>query len=251
MKKIIVANWKMNPASLDEAKRLATAYKKAMAGARNIELIVCPPFPYLEVIKSLSGQVIKTGAQDCFWQAEGGAYTGETSPAMLKNIGCEYVIIGHSERRKYFEENDGLVNKKTKAALAAGLKPILCVGDQNRSASDDRNEIRQQLKIGLAGVKKNEAMKVSVVYEPIWAVSSQEGIVVSPEEVGNAKAFIKNVLTEIFDKATSQKIKILYGGSVDEKNINDFIAHADIDGFLVGQASLKAESFVKIISACV
>ncbi|MDO8663925.1 MAG: triose-phosphate isomerase [Candidatus Wildermuthbacteria bacterium] len=223
MSKLIVANWKCNPSTLEGAKLLFDSVASGTKDIKNSEVVICPPLVYLSVLKA-------NGAQDCFWE-KGGAYTGEISPEMLKNLGCQYVILGHSERRKFLGETDEMINKKVKAALSAGLKPILCVGNS------------KQLKNGLKGIE-NWKLKIEnlvVAYEPVWAISTTKGgSPATVENVLNGAAFIKEAVEEA---------RIIYGGSVDSKNVNGYILKAKMDGVLVGQASLDSKEFIKIIEA--
>lgn len=221
VKKIIVANWKMNPRTLKEAEDLC----RASAGA-----IICPPFVYLEALSKIASDV-SLGAQDCHWEDEG-AFTGEVSPKMLKNLGVKYVIVGHSERRWIFGETDEMINKKLKAVLRNEMMPILAVGEKNKG--DDRKEILTfQLKTDLDGV---DPAKIIIAYEPVWAIGAGEAE--TPEQAIEAVKIIKSVISER---------PVLYGGSVDSKNVGDFISRPEIAGVLVGGASVDKEEFKKII----
>lgn len=246
MKPLIVANWKMNPNTLEEAKELFISIGKRIKETPKVDVVICPPFVYLSTLnpKELSND-LNLGGQDCFWE-EKGAFTGEISPTMLSNLGCKYVILGHSERRINLKENDVMINKKIKAVLRAGLKVIFCVGGKSKNMKEPLN----QLKKGLAGLKK-QAFKVSdliVVYEPSYAISTMSGgKAISPEEVIVGMISIKKILTQVFGKELSSQIKILYGASVNSGNARDFITKSKVDGLIVGGASLNAEEFLKIL----
>jgi len=221
MKKIIIANWKCNPPTLAEAKELFNQVKKTNA-------IICAPFAYLAELKSDN-----LCAQNCLWE-EKGPYTGEVSPKMLKDLGVKYVIIGHSERRIHFQETDEMINKKLKAALNAGLIPILCIGE--RGGGDANQIVESQLKSDLDGISEKETEKIIVAYEPVWAISTSGGEICSPEHAKKMLDFIKQKFNG----------KIIYGGSVDSKIINDYLK-VGYEGALVGGASLKPDEFVNTV----
>jgi len=216
MKPLIVANWKMNPQTLVEAKRLFDSVKKGTRKVGDVEVIICPPFVYLPILKA-------NGAQDCFWE-EKGAFTGEVSPPTLKNLGCQYVIIGHSERRRYFEEPDEMMNKKIKAALKVGLKPILCI------------EKISQIKKGIKGITKKDFKKIILAYEPAWAIGT--GKACGIPEVRKKNLSIRKIL---------KRNILLYGGSVNSQNARDFIKKAKFQGLLIGGASLDPKEFIAIV----
>jgi triosephosphate isomerase len=189
---------------------------------------------------------IALGAQDVHWEKEG-AFTGEISAPMLKNIGCEYVIIGHSERRQYFEETNATVNRKVKAALAEGLKPIVCVGEkiEERRAGKTFDVIADHVENSLAGLSKEDMQKTVIAYEPVWAIGT--GVNATDEQAEEAHKYIRDLLKKIYDSATAAEVRIQYGGSVKPDNIKGIISQPDVDGALVGGASLKAESFIQIV----
>ena len=218
MNKIIIANWKSNPTNLIEAKKLFNEVKETKA-------VICPPFPYLSVFKYKF-----LCAQDCHWELSG-AFTGEVSAPMLKDLGVKHVIIGHSERRKYFKETDEIINKKLKAALKVGLRPILCVGE-NKSQEVER-VINNQLKKDLKGIAKKDLKKIIIAYEPVWAIGT--GNFCSVDKANKVREFIKEKLDN----------KILYGGSVNSKIAKGYLK-IGFDGLLIGNASLDAEEFRKI-----
>ncbi|PIP24424.1 MAG: triose-phosphate isomerase [Candidatus Nealsonbacteria bacterium CG02_land_8_20_14_3_00_37_10] len=243
MKLLVVANWKCNPTNLQEAKKLFNSVERRVKEIQKVEVVICPPFVYLSNIQHLKSN-IQLGAQDCFWE-EKGAFTGEISPAMLKDLGVDYVIIGHSERRKYLKETDEMVNKKLRAVLKAGLKAILCVGSIQRGKNGER-EMSRQLEKALFGVKKSDLENIVFTYEPIWAISTTRGsAVATPENTKEGAIFIRKTLFKLFNN--SPQIKIIYGGSVDGSNIRGFIERAEMDGVLIGAASLKAEDFIAAV----
>ena len=225
MKLLVVANWKCNPASFKEAQDIFKEIKKE-AGLTKTEVVVCPPFVYLPVI----GKGLVLGAQDVFWEnppTGGGAYTGEISPAMLKNAGCRYVIVGHSERRRLFKETDEMTNKKVRAVLAKKMKPILCI---------DRFS---QLKGGIKDLSSDDLKNLAVAFEPLSAIGTGK-----PYLVGKAGKMYSGI-REIVGKDT----RILYGGSVNSQNAADYVKRAGFQGLLVGGASLKPREFIGIIKA--
>lgn len=241
-KPLIAANWKMNPVSLQEAKRSFEIIKKEVKNNRKTEAVVCAPFVFLSVLKP--NNIIKTGAQDCFL-GERGPFTGEISPKQLKELGVEYVILGHSERRKYLGESTELVNQKIIAALEAGLKVIFCVGSQTKKPN---KEIEYQLKKGLKNIKEADFLKLTLVYEPIWAIStSKNKEVATPKEALQGGFYMRKVLSKIFNEKIASGARIIYGGSVDSKNIKGFLKEGEMTGGLVGAASLDPYEFVRII----
>jgi len=241
MKPLLVANWKCNPNTLKEARHLFNFVKRASKKNKKIEVVICPPFIYLSLFKGVKTN-IKLGAQDVFWE-KGGAFTGEISPLMLKDLKCKYVIVGHSERRRYFKETDETVNKKLKAVIEAGLTPILCVGEtkEQRNRGETEKVLRKQIQNGLKGISKSKIQnsKLCIAYEPIWAIGT--GNACGIKEAKKVLLFIK--------KRLSFKNRILYGGSVNSKNSADYIKKANFQGLLVGGASLDAKEFIKIVKA--
>ncbi len=237
--KILIANWKMNPQGLKGAKDLFNLVVQKSKKFKKTEIVICPPFCYLPIFASEKS--LKLGGQDIFWEMQG-AYTGEISGKMLKDIGCQYVIIGHSERRRYFGEDDKIVNLKLKAALGAGLEPIFCVGEENDQEMGQILE--QQIKSGLEGIGKNQLKEIIIAYEPVWAIGT--GNACLPENALSAVLLIKKIITSLYGRFLAERIIILYGGSVDSKNAADYIKESQTQGFLVGGASLDAEEFVKI-----
>ena len=247
-KKIICGNWKMNPRSLKEAERLFSDTAKNIFDIKKTEIVLCLPFLYLEKVKKISKKII-LGAQDDF-PGDIGAFTGEISAEMLYNLGVRYVILGHSERRA-LGEVDIDINKKIKSSLAMGLRPVLCVGESARNDNHDYfNLIKTQLEICLEGVSKNSAKKIIIAYEPIWAISStKDRKDATANDSSEMAIFIRRVLFTKFGKDASN-VKILYGGSVSEKNAEDFLKDGGVDGLLVGRASLDAKKFSQIVKIC-
>jgi triosephosphate isomerase len=247
MKKLIIANWKMNPQSVKEVEGLFKSVMNGVKTAKNTQVVVCPPFPYLYIAKKFKSQKVVLGAQDVF-QESAGAHTGEVSAGMLANLGVKYVIIGHSDRRAQGDTNH-IVSQKVMNALKEGMKPLLCVGEQSR---DEHGVylafIQTQLHECLAGVSKAQIQNVIIAYEPIWSISttpnSQED---TPADCLEMTIFIRKVLSDMCGASTAKDIYILYGGSVNEKNFSDFIIHGGADGLLVGRASLDVKKFNKII----
>ena len=243
MKKLIAANWKMNK-TVDESLSYIRKFKGLIKDADGVEVLLCPPFIALHSVGSQTKITkIKLGAQNMHHE-EKGAYTGETSPNMLKDIGCEYVILGHSERRQYFNETDELINKKVLSALEHRLKPILCVGEtlEERNAKKTSKVIRKQLVEGLKDVGANHFNNIVIAYEPKWAIGT--GKTPSLDEIEIVHELIKNILKETF----SASARILYGGSVNEKNAEDIMKLPGVNGGLIGGASLDAGKFSQIIN---
>lgn len=247
MKPIIFANLKCNPKTLSEIK---TFFEAVIAGAGElldrVEVVICPPFPYLEAIKSLSNSVIKVGAQNCFWEQEG-PFTGEISPMMLKDVGCEYVFIDHSERKIIFSENEMMANQKLKAALAAGLTPVLFFGELELTTKEiAEKEILRQLELLLKDIAIDSFDKIIFAYEPVFSVSSFGGRKLTPGELKDKVVFIRDYFNNQFKK----EIRLIYGGSVDGDNIKDYL-ESGVEGGVPGRASLKAETLLAIIRVCI
>jgi len=249
MKPLIIANWKMNPQALAEAKELFISVKRGVKNIRNVEVVICPPFPYLSIINNQLS-LIQLGAQDCFWEnppAGGGAFTGEVSPVMLKDLGCKYVIVGHSERRRYFGETDEMINKKLKAVLKVKLKPILCIGEtkKQKEKGEAQSVLKSQLKKGLEKVSKKEIQNIIIAYEPIWAIGTGKSC--DTNTAMSMSLLIKKIIGQLYSRGALKNLKILYGGSVDSKNVKGFIKEAQIEGVLVGGASLDAKEFIQLV----
>lgn len=244
-KAVIAGNWKMFK-TVREAVALISDLKKNLSRTDDREIIVAPPFTALTfVAQELKGSFIKLSAQDCFWEKEG-AYTGEVSSVMLKDAGCSHVIIGHSERRQYFGETDDTVNKKVKAALGAGIIPIICIGETlgEREAEKTFTVIERQLKGGMNTLPINDSQRFIIAYEPVWAIGT--GKTATSEQAEEVHAFIRGLLEKVYNRSAAHGIRILYGGSVKPENIDVLMAKPDIDGSLVGGASLKADTFTRI-----
>lgn len=247
---VIAGNWKMN-ATLAEAKELVTAIVRASLSLAEAEIIVAPPFTALaEVGKVLQGSPVQMAAQNLFWE-DWGAFTGEIAAPMLKDVGCQYVIIGHSERRQLFGETDEAVHKKIKAALRHQLIPIVCVGEtlEERQRGETVLRVEAQLEEGLAGFTAEELASILIAYEPVWAIGT--GMTASPEQAQEVHAFIREKLAARSGKERASCAIILYGGSVKPANAFTLMSEKDIDGFLVGGASLEARSFVQIIEEAI
>jgi triosephosphate isomerase len=245
-KPIIVGNWKMNKLT-SEAVELAREVKNRVGTIADKEIVLCPPFTVLSSVKQvIEDSSLKLGAQNMHWEVRG-AYTGEVSPMMLKDIGCSYVIIGHSERRRYFGETNETVNKKTRIAFSTGLIPIVCVGEtlREREKGETLRVIEEQVKAGLSGLTREESKGLVVAYEPVWAIGT--GKTATLDQAEQAQRFIRKLLVQMFGEENAQEIRILYGGSIDPGNISTLMSCENVDGGLVGGASLNVESFVKIV----
>ncbi|MGP0065801.1 MAG: triose-phosphate isomerase [Isosphaeraceae bacterium] len=246
---LIAGNWKMNPPTRSEAIALAEAVKVGVGSAADVHAIVCPPSVYLNAVDGiLEGSPIGLAAQNMHWEP-GGAFTGELSGAMLVDAGCTHVILGHSERRHGMGETDAQVNAKLKAALAARLIPIVCIGETKEERQGDRTEavLEAQLTGSLAGLSPEQMAGTVLAYEPVWAIGT--GLTATPEQAQSAHAFIRGRLAEQFGEATAARVVVQYGGSVKPDNAADLLARPDIDGALIGGASLKANDFLAIFRA--
>jgi triosephosphate isomerase len=246
-KTVIAGNWKMNN-DLAQSEKLIVELKNLLQNEKpNCDVIVCPPFTSLsEASKLLNGSQIKLGAQNMHFE-ENGAFTGEISASMLKSVGCEYVILGHSERRAIFGESNELINKKIKKALAAGLKPIFCVGEllEERETGITNDVIKKQVLLGLAGITEAEMKNIIVAYEPVWAIGT--GKTASPAQAQEVHEFIRDLIEIDYSLEIANDVTIQYGGSVKPDNAKELLSQKDIDGALVGGACLKADSFLGII----
>ena len=245
-KPIIGGNWKMNK-TLKEAIDLAEELVLSLKDYDPVEVVIFPPFTCLhEVHKIVEGTSIRLGAQNMFWE-EKGAYTGEISPSMLVDVGCSYVILGHSERRNYFKETDAEINKKIKAALKFDLTPVVCVGEklEERKKGLAEKVVESQLKGCFSGLDPSQIERVVIAYEPVWAIGTGE--TATPEQAQKIHEFIRKVLRELAGEKVANSVRVKYGGSVKPDNIKDLMAEEDIDGALVGGASLNLDSFIKIV----
>jgi triosephosphate isomerase len=249
-KKIIAGNWKMNN-NLSETTDLINGIKAALPSSQSEKtiVIICPPYTSLETAQRLlSGSFIKLGAQDVSLY-DSGAYTGEVSLSMLKSVGCSYVIVGHSERRQYHQETNEIINQKAKKVLAGGLIPIICIGETlaEREKNITNQVLTAQTKGVLSGIPAADVERSIIAYEPVWAIGT--GKTATKEQAEEAHQVIRNVITQLYSSATSEKVVIQYGGSVKADNAKELLSQTNIDGALVGGACLKADSFASIINA--
>ena len=243
---VIAGNWKMNK-TVGEAVDLVRQLKDLIAKVEGVEVIVAPPFTALHAVREESkGSLIRLAAQNLYWE-EKGAFTGEVSPSMIREVGCEFVIIGHSERRQLFGETDESVNRRIRAALGQGLKPIFCIGEtlKEREGEKTFSVIETQVKGGLKDLGEKEVLTITIAYEPVWAIGT--GKTATPQQAQEVHRFIRETLGKRSSKDTAEKTRIQYGGSVTPENIKGLMEQPDIDGALVGGASLKADSFARIV----
>lgn len=245
-KPMIAGNWKLHK-TVAESLELVQGLKNKLSDVTDADIVVAPVFTALgKVSETLAGSNIAVAAQNCYPEKTG-AFTGEVSPFLLKDVGCRYVIVGHSERRQLFGETDALINRKIKSLLSEGLRPIFCIGETlaERESGQMFEVLTEQLREGLAGISATDMQNAVVAYEPVWAIGT--GKTASNEQAEEAHAFIRGLLQGIFDEAMAAGTRILYGGSVKPDNVDGLMAQEDIDGTLVGGASLKAEDFVRIV----
>ncbi|MCL6566017.1 MAG: triose-phosphate isomerase [Acidobacteriia bacterium] len=244
---VIAGNWKMHKTQA-ETRAFFDRFRPLVAGVQHCEIVIAPTFTSLSAaVESSRGTAIAIGAQDVHWESQG-AFTGEVSAAMLVEAGCRYVIVGHSERRQYFGETDEWVFRKTRAALAAGLLPIVCVGETlpQRETGQTEAVLERQFRLGLAALTAEEFSRIILAYEPVWAIGT--GRTATPELAAEAHRFLRERAAEKFGRAAASALRILYGGSVKPDNIGGLMAQPEIDGALVGGASLDAESFAAIVN---
>ena len=266
MNTLIVANWKMNPQTLSEAKQLFSSIDRELRDIRSAEIVICPPFVYLSSFKSSFKFQISTskiGVQDCFWEQKG-AFTGEISPAMLKDLGCQYVIIGHSERRKYFQETDEMINKKMKAVISIKLNPILCVGEtlEEREQGRTKYVLKKQIVSAFKNISSSQFFsstpkfgiksrvpisKIYIAYEPIWAIGTGKSCEI--DKAKKVNLLIQEIVAQLYSSSVAENFQVLYGGSVNSKNAASYLKEAEMNGLLVGGASLDPLEFVKIVKA--
>jgi triosephosphate isomerase (TIM) len=247
-KPVIAGNWKMFKL-LKEAVDTALELKPLVGNATHCDVVIAPVFTALKTVADrLEGSNIELSGQDCANQNDFGAHTGEVAPVMLKDAGCSYVIVGHSERRQFYGETDESVNWKAMAGLAAGLTAIVCVGEQlaEREAGDADTVVKRQLEGGLSSLTANDLERIIIAYEPVWAIGT--GKTATPEQAQEMHGFIRQCLSEAHSKVVADDVRILYGGSVKPENIATLMSQPDVDGALVGGASLEAESFAKIVN---
>ncbi|MDR2438762.1 MAG: triose-phosphate isomerase [Planctomycetaceae bacterium] len=245
---LIAGNWKMN-LSLTASIELAEGLKKVAAGINNLDIAVCPPSIYVQPVAAvLKGSNIGVGAQNVYFEQEG-AFTGEISVGMLKDVGCQYVILGHSERRHILGESSELVNLKTHAALAAGLIPIVCVGEllKERETGTTEQVIQRQIDGSFSGVSAEDIRKCVIAYEPVWAIGT--GKVATPDQAEDVHVAIRKMIEKNYNKEVAEIVRIQYGGSVNDKNAKEILAKPNVDGALVGGASLKVDPFLGIIKS--
>jgi triosephosphate isomerase len=248
-KPVIGANWKMNRGTPSEAKEMLLEFIPMVKEIENVEIVVAPPYTSInKTLELLKNSNIKVGAQNMYFE-ESGAFTGEISPLFLKKIGCEYVILGHSERRNIFNETDELINKKVRKALERMLSPIVCIGEhlEEREKGNTKNIIENQFNLTFKGMTKEQMKKIIIAYEPIWAIGT--GKTATPEQAEEIHVFIREIIEEKYDKDTANGIRIQYGGSIKPSNAKELFNKANIDGGLVGGASLQAESLYEIIKS--
>ena len=247
-KPFIAGNWKMNMNSATSVS-LAAGLAKELDGVDTVDVAVCSPFVYLQsVAAALSASNIALGAQNVYFEANG-AFTGEISCDMLKDCCCTYVILGHSERRHVMGETDEMINKKIAAALKGGLLPIFCVGEllEERQGNKTNEVVADQVKKGLAGFTKDQVQAITIAYEPVWAIGT--GLTATPEQAQEVHAMIRGLLAEMYDETLAQAVRIQYGGSAKPSNTAELMAQPDVDGLLVGGASLKVEDFAAMVKA--
>jgi len=250
MRKIIIAgNWKMNK-DLKESMDLANSIKRSLYDMDEVEVVLCPTFTSLsDVSDIIIDTTIRLGAQDVYWEKEG-AFTGEISSQMLKGVGCVYCIVGHSERRQFFGETNVTVNKKAKTLLNSGIMPIVCVGEklEERKAKREFDVVKDHIVNSLDGLTKDEMLKTVIAYEPVWAIGT--GVNATKEQAQEMHKYIRGLIKGMYDDDVANSVRIQYGGSVKPENIKELISQEDVDGALVGGASLKADSFVAIVKGC-
>jgi triosephosphate isomerase len=242
----IAGNWKMNK-TVAEAVDLVKQLKASLSGVEGVEVAVAPPFTALSAVrKELEGSPIQLAAQNLFWE-EKGAFTGEIAPLMLKEVGCHYVILGHSERRQFFGETDETVNRKVRATLNQGLKVIFCIGETLKEREEGRTfaVIEKQVPGGLKDIPKEEMRNLVIAYEPVWAIGT--GKTATPDQAEEVHRFIRKKMLQLYSKEIAEGVRIQYGGSVTPENIKSLMGQENIDGALVGGASLKSETFSKIV----
>ena len=246
-KPMIAGNWKMYK-DVNEAVSLVNGIKRAVFDVENVDVVVIPPYVDLsDVGEMITEGCISLGAQNCFWEEEG-AFTGEISPKMLKSVGCKYVVIGHSERRKYFCETDDTVNARIKAATNSGLIPIMCVGEtlEERESEKTMEVVKTQIVGGLKDLSADFIKDLVIAYEPVWAIGT--GKTASPQQAQEVHAMIRSLLVEMYSAELSENKRILYGGSVKPDNVEELMQETDIDGGLIGGASLKEDSFAALVT---
>jgi len=248
-KPIIGANWKMHRGTPSEAEEMLAEFIPMVKNIKDVDVVIIPPYTaILKTVDTVKNTIIKVGAQNMYYE-ETGAFTGEISPLFLKKIGCQYVILGHSERRNIFNETDELINKKLKKALEMNLIPIVCIGEhlEEREKGNTKNVIKNQFNLTFDGISKDQLKKIIIAYEPIWAIGT--GRTATPEQAEEIHVFIREIIEDEYDKDTAEQVRIQYGGSIKPSNAKELFSKVNIDGGLVGGASLQAESLYQIIKA--
>lgn len=245
---IVTGNWKLSK-TISEAVEFVITLRDLVADVTDVEIVIAPPFTALSAVaKLLEDSNIRLAAQDVFWE-DSGAFTGEVSPVMLKEAGCDYVIIGHSERRGYFGETDESVNRKAKAAHLHGLKPILCVGEkfEDRDAGNTELVVEEHVINGTSGLSEEEILSTVIAYEPVWAIGT--GKTAKSDQAQEVHGFVRSLLSRTYPTDVARQVRLQYGGSVNPSNTAELMAQLDVDGVLVGGSSLKVESFARIVRA--
>lgn len=249
-RKLFVANWKMNPVSHDEARKLFLASRKVSDKFTKVEVVLCPPAVFLGRLGDLArkSKRLSLGAQDVFWESEG-SFTGELSPIMFQDLGARYAIVGHSERRA-LGETDEVVNRKILACLRAGLQTILCVGEKIRdSEAEYLGFVRGQLQVALNKVLRTDLPSLVIAYEPVWAIGKNSSGAITSRDLHVMSIFLRKTLSEIYDRASAEQVRLLYGGSVSPENVAALVSEGEVDGLLVGRESRKPESLPAIFEA--
>lgn len=247
LNKLIIANWKMNPQTKKDAEVIFNKIASFLKNKKKIDIVICPPFPFLFIKDKVKNKILHLGAQDIFFEKEG-SYTGEVSASQLKNFGTEFVIVGHSERRELGETNQN-INKKILSSLQAKISPIFCIGEKKRDVNGFYlSFIKEQLHFGLEGVAKAQVKNIVIAYEPVWAIGSTALREATPVEFMEMKIFIKKVIADLYDMKTANDIRIIYGGSVNPLNAESFLKEGEADGLLVGRDSLNVKKFSQIIN---
>jgi len=245
MNKILIANWKMNPSSEKDAKKLIKEYVETISSSKGVDLVVCPPFPYISTIyNEYSGTKISLGAQDVFYEKEG-SYTGEVSVESLKDLKVSHVIIGHSERRNLGESSSD-VAKKAKTCIKAGIIPIICTGEKERSEDGKYlKHLEREITESLEGISRSDISKLVIAYEPIWAIGKKEPM--SGYEMHQMSIFIRKVLVKKYGKNITNKVRVIYGGSINDSNANDILENGNVEGLIIGRASLDAKQVFSLV----
>jgi triosephosphate isomerase len=246
VKSLVVANWKMNPETIEKAKEIFKGTKAIAKDLKNTKVVICPPFVYLSDLEKINDSKVLIGAQDMFWE-NAGSFTGEISPIMLKKEGESYVILGHSERRE-LGETEEMIAKKIASAIKAGLTPILCIGEKERDIHGEYlHSLRKQIINSLGKLPKRFLAKLIVAYEPIWAIGKSEEEAMKPTDLHEMTIFIKKILVEIYGQVVGMTVSILYGGSVNHSNAKDILVHGQVQGLLVGRESLNPKKFGELL----